>query len=111
MSGAPNESATREAQRRPNTETTSASTCAGVGIEQVRMKCCLYHIVHLKFTDHSDVVMFTDIFLHLGHKPSSGWKQRLTPHGRTFYIDHNTRTATWVSSTYVWIAWATLCGW
>ena len=58
----PNESARREAQRRPNNETTSASTCAGVGIEQVRMKCCLYHIVHLKFTDHSDVVMFTDIF-------------------------------------------------
>ncbi|XP_008570821.1 PREDICTED: NEDD4-like E3 ubiquitin-protein ligase WWP1 [Galeopterus variegatus] len=25
----------------------------------------------------------------------SGWEQRTDPHGRTYYVDHNTRTTTW----------------
>lgn len=25
----------------------------------------------------------------------SGWEQRKDPHGRTYYVDHNTRTTTW----------------
>lgn len=31
----------------------------------------------------------------LGELPS-GWEQRQTPEGRTYFVDHNTRTTTWV---------------
>ena len=31
----------------------------------------------------------------LGELPS-GWEQRVTPEGRPYYVDHNTRTTTWV---------------
>ncbi|XP_018079333.1 NEDD4-like E3 ubiquitin-protein ligase WWP1 isoform X2 [Xenopus laevis] len=38
----------------------------------------------------------------VGQQPSSateplptGWEQRKDPHGRTYYVDHNTRTTTW----------------
>lgn len=31
----------------------------------------------------------------LGELPS-GWEQRFTPEGRPYYVDHNTRTTTWV---------------
>lgn len=31
----------------------------------------------------------------LGELPS-GWEQRMTPEGRFYYVDHNTRTTTWV---------------
>ena len=68
------------------------------------MRYCLDYIVHLKFTDHSDVVEFTGIFYIQDIRLPPGWKQRLTPDGRTIYTDHNTRTTTWVSSTYVWKA-------
>ncbi|MCG8711201.1 hypothetical protein JHU04_004602, partial [Brenneria sp. 4F2] len=26
----------------------------------------------------------------------SGWEQRFTPEGRAYFVDHNTRTTTWV---------------
>ncbi|XP_036088655.1 NEDD4-like E3 ubiquitin-protein ligase WWP1 isoform X3 [Rousettus aegyptiacus] len=34
---------------------------------------------------------------HLGTSETlpSGWEQRKDPHGRTYYVDHNTRTTTW----------------
>ncbi|GMF03703.1 unnamed protein product [[Candida] boidinii] len=31
----------------------------------------------------------------LGELPA-GWEQRFTPEGRPYYVDHNTRTTTWV---------------
>uniref|UniRef100_A0A8C0L6Y1 E3 ubiquitin-protein ligase n=1 Tax=Canis lupus dingo TaxID=286419 RepID=A0A8C0L6Y1_CANLU len=31
----------------------------------------------------------------LSPTPGRGWEQRKDPHGRTYYVDHNTRTTTW----------------
>jgi len=33
-----------------------------LALNKLEWRCCLDHIVHLKFTDHSDVVVYTGIF-------------------------------------------------
>uniref|UniRef100_A0A672H776 E3 ubiquitin-protein ligase n=1 Tax=Salarias fasciatus TaxID=181472 RepID=A0A672H776_SALFA len=33
--------------------------------------------------------------LQMEPSPDSRWEQRKDPHGRTYYVDHNTRTTTW----------------
>ncbi|XP_026058947.1 NEDD4-like E3 ubiquitin-protein ligase WWP2 isoform X2 [Carassius auratus] len=32
---------------------------------------------------------------HTTHELPDGWEQRILPHGRVYYVDHNTKTTTW----------------
>ncbi|XP_043921927.1 NEDD4-like E3 ubiquitin-protein ligase WWP1 [Protopterus annectens] len=76
----------------PSTSTTAAATdpaCSGIGTaaEAVNLR--------QNATDApSEPIRQQPSSINTEPLPS-GWEQRRDPHGRTYYVDHNTRTTTW----------------